>query len=147
MVSASVTYTTTVIGSGNHASLEVPDEVLQELGTNRRAPLIVTINEHTYRSTATAVAGECRVVFPQANRTAAGVGAGDTITVRLELDAGRREVEIPDDLSAALAHAGLLQTFETLAYSHRREHVRSVLEAKKPETRARRVDAVVAKLS
>ena len=64
------TYTTTVIGDGNHASIHVPDEILAELGANRRAPLKVTIGGHTYRSTATAVNGDCRVVFPQADRDA-----------------------------------------------------------------------------
>ena len=75
------TYTTTVIGAGNHASIHVPDEILAELGANRRAPLKVTIGGHTYRSTATAVNGDCRVVFPQADRDAAGAKAGDIVGV------------------------------------------------------------------
>lgn len=58
-----VTYKTRVIGDGNHASLHIPDSVLAELGANRRAPLKVTINGHTYRSTSTGVGGECRVFF------------------------------------------------------------------------------------
>ena len=60
-----VTYTTEVIGNGNHASIEIPNEILMELGANKRAPLKVSINGHTYQSTATGVAGKCRVVFPQ----------------------------------------------------------------------------------
>lgn len=77
---------TTVIPAGNHVSIAIPDEILTALGANRLAPLVVSVNRHSYRSTATAVYGECRVVFPSAERQAAGVSGGDTITVTLELD-------------------------------------------------------------
>lgn len=142
----SVTYSTTVIGEGNHASLAIPDTVLAELGTNRRAPLIVTINGHTYRSTATGVGGECRVVFPSRDRAAAGVGADDTVAVTLELDAGHREVELHPEFDAALRNAGLRDAFEALSYSHRKEHARSVADAKADETRARRIAAALVKV-
>ena len=141
------TYTTTVIGDGNHASIHVPDEVLAELGANRRAPLKVTIGGHTYRSTATAVNGECRVVFPQTDRDAAGAKAGDTVMVELELETGHREVELPAELEVALIAAGLRDVFEALTYSRRREFARQVAEAKAAETRVRRVDKVLAALA
>ena len=89
------TYKAVVIGEGNHASLHIPDEVLEKLGTNRRAPLKVTVNNHTYQSTATAVNGECRVVFPERERLAAGVDSPVEVEITLELDAGVREVEVP----------------------------------------------------
>jgi bifunctional DNA-binding transcriptional regulator/antitoxin component of YhaV-PrlF toxin-antitoxin module len=141
------TYTTTVIGDGNHASIHVPDEVLAELGANRRAPLRVTIGGHAYRSTATAVNGECRVVFPQADRDAAGAKAGDIVMVELELETGHREVELPAELEAALTAAGLRDVFEALTYSKRREFARQVAEAKAAETKAKRVEKVLAALA
>lgn len=141
-----VTYETTVVGYGKHASLHIPDEVLAELGANRRAALAITINGHTYRSTATAVAGECHVVFPLKERTAAGAAAGDRVSVTLELEVGRREVELPVDLSTALSAAGALQAFESLTYSKRREFARQVVEAKAAETRDRRIAKVVSEL-
>lgn len=141
------TYTTTVIGDGNHASIHVPDEILAELGANRRAPLKVTIGGHTYRSTATAVNGDCRVVFPQADRDAAGAKAGDTVMVELELETGHREVELPAELEAALTAAGLRDVFEALTYSKRREFARQVAEAKAAETKAKRVEKVLAALA
>lgn len=134
-----VTYKTLVIGEGNHASLAIPDEVLGKLGANRRAPLRITVNGHTYQSTATAVAGECRVVFPGRDRQAAGVESGQIIAVSLELDSGHREVVLPADLEEALVSAGLREVFESLSYSKRRELARSVADAKAPETRGRRV--------
>lgn len=141
-----VTYSTVVIGEGNHASLEIPQTILDELGTNKRAPLIITVNSHTYRSTAVGVAGTCRVVFPQKERAAAGAQAGDTVMVHLELDSGRRVVEVPGELATALAAAGLTDSFEALTYSARKEHVRKVSEAKADETRDRRIAAVIESL-
>ena len=139
-----VSYSTTVIGEGNHASLVIPDAVLTELGTNKRAPLIITINGHTYRSTAVGVDGECRVVFPQRDRDAAGAKADDTVTVHLELDSGHRDVELHPDLHAALVAAGLREKFEASTYSKRREFARLVDEAKAEDTQQRRIDKIIA---
>lgn len=141
-----VTYSTVVLGEGNHASLLIPDAVLAELGANRRAPLKVTINGYTYQSTATGVGGECRVVFPQRDRAAAGASAGETVTVTLELDSGHREVDMPDALAQALETAGLRDAFEALRYSKRKEFARLVTEAKADETRARRINTVLSAL-
>ena len=138
-----VTYATQVIGDGNHASILIPQWVLDELGTNKRAPLKVTVNGHTYQSTAVGVAGECRVVFPSADRLAASATAGDLIEVSLELDAGYRQVEIPDALRQALEAGGLWGTFSGLTYSKRKEFARQVAEAKAEDTRLRRIDKVV----
>lgn len=134
-----VSYRSTVIFTGKHASLHIPDEVLHQLGTNRRAPLKVTVNNHTYQSTATAVAGQCRVVFPERERLAAGVDSPIEIEITLELDSGVREVDVPKALADALAQAGLRDTYDAQTYSKRREQARQVAEAKAEETIAKRV--------
>ena len=142
-----VSYTTEVLGEGNHASLLIPEWVLTELQANKRAPLKVTINGHTYQSTAVGVAGECRVVFPQKERLAAGAVAGEIVTVHLELDSGYREVVMPTELVEALDQAKLTEVFAALSYSKRKELARTVSEAKSEETRVRRVHKVVEALS
>jgi len=140
------TYITTVIGHGNHASIEIPDENLKELGANKRAPLKVTINGYTYQSTATGVNGKCMVVFPQRDRTASKVKAGDSITVHLELDEGYREVVVPVELVSALKSKKLSRKFKDLTYSKRKEYVRQVFEAKADATRLRRIDKILNEL-
>lgn len=142
----SVTYTTTVIGFGNHASIEIPDHILEQLGTNRRAPLKVTDNGYTYQSTATGVNGKCMVVFPQKDRDAAKAKAGDEIEVTLELDSGVREVQMPPELTQALKAANLLDAFSALTYSKRKEFARQVSEARTDETRGRRIEKIIAAL-
>ena len=142
----SVTYETTVIPSGNHASIAIPDEILAKLGANRRAPLVITVNGHSYRSTATAVNGECRVVFPSVERKAAGASGGDRITVTLELDSGYRNVELHPDFEDALATANLRERFDALSYSARKEYARAIRDAKADDTRARRIAKAIAEL-
>lgn len=139
----SVTYETKVLGEGNHASLLIPDWVLEELQTNKRAPLRVTINGHTYQSTAVGVDGECRVVFPSAERLAAKATAGDIVQITLELDSGYRNVDMHPDLSLALEEAGLSELFADLSYSKRKEFARQVTEAKADDTRLRRIQKVI----
>lgn len=139
----SVKYETEVLGEGNHASLLIPDWVLEELKTNKRAPLKVTVNGHTYQSTAVGVAGECRVVFPSADRKAAKVSSGDLVEVTLELDSGYREVQMPAELVKALKSNGLTKIFADLSYSKRKEFARQVTEAKTEETRLRRIVKVL----
>ena len=138
-----VTYKTKVIGEGNHASLSIPNIVLEKLGANRRAPLKITVNGHSYRSTATGVGGECRVVFPQREREHANAQDGDTVSVTLELELGYREVDLPAELKIALSKAKLLKKFDALTYSKRREFARQVDEAKAEETKARRIQRVI----
>ena len=141
-----VTYTTVVLGFGNHAAIEIPDDILAELGTNKRAPLKVTVNGYTYQSTAAGMNGQCLVVFPQKDRDAAKAKAGDEIEVTLELDTGVREVQMPLELTEALNHAGLFEVFSALTYSKRKEFARQVSEAKTDETRDRRIEKVIAAL-
>ncbi|MFM2276913.1 MAG: hypothetical protein RIT12_309 [Actinomycetota bacterium] len=141
-----VKYETEVLGEGNHASLLIPEWVLQELNTNKRAPLKVTVNGHTYQSTAVGVAGECRVVFPSSERKAAKAASGDLVEVTLELDSGYREVEMPKELMTALKSQGLTKTFADLSYSKRKEFARQVSEAKTEETKLRRIEKVLTAL-
>jgi uncharacterized protein YdeI (YjbR/CyaY-like superfamily) len=81
------------------------------------------------------------------NRRAAGVAGGDEVHVELELDTEPREVVVPADLAAALDRDTSAQrVFNKLSYSAKRRHTLSVEAAKTPETRQRRIDAVVTSL-
>lgn len=142
----SVTYMAKVISDGNHASLPIPDEVLAELKGSRRSPLKVTINGHTYQSTATAVSGRCRVVFPSADRLAANVKGGDEVTVHLELDSGHRKVDMHPEFGSVLEARGLRAAFDSLNYSTRKELARFINEAKTDETRMRRIEKAISGL-
>lgn len=83
----------------------------------------------------------------KATIAAAGVEVGDQVSVEIEVDDEPLPTDtIPDDLAKALAAAKLTETFAALAPSHRREHVKAILDAKKPETRASRTEKAIAML-
>jgi Bacteriocin-protection, YdeI or OmpD-Associated/Domain of unknown function (DUF1905) len=127
--------------------IEIPDEVVAGLGAGRKPPVRVTIAGHTYRSTV-AVRGDRYLVGVSAeNREAAGVAAGDEVDVDIELDTAPREVTVPPDLAAALGNDAEAQRFfESLSYSQKQGYVQPIEQAKKPETRERRVEKAVAML-
>jgi uncharacterized protein YdeI (YjbR/CyaY-like superfamily) len=91
--------------------------------------------------------GRFLVPLSAENRTAAGVAAGDEVDVGIEPDTAPREVEVPADLADALAHDDAARaTFDGLSFTHRKEWVRWVEEAKKAETRATRLAKTVESL-
>jgi hypothetical protein len=143
-----VTFTTTLLqGEGkNVAGIVVPTDIVGALGGGKRAPVRVTINGYSYASTLAVMGGAVMVGVAAKHRLAAGVEGGQTVEVGLELDTTVRTVETPCDLAAALDAAGVRAAFDALAYTHRKEHVRGVVEAKAVETRRRRIDAVVQKV-
>jgi uncharacterized protein YdeI (YjbR/CyaY-like superfamily) len=109
---------------------------------------VATVNGYTWRASVTRMGGEFLVGLSRAVRQAAGVEAGNSVAVELELDATPREVEVPPALAKALAaEPEARAAFDRLSYTRRKEHARSVAEAKREETRQRRVEKVLAGLS
>ena len=142
------TFRTVLIRSGpNNVGIDVPEEIVLGLGAGKRPPVVVTLNGYTYRSSVAPMGGRFLVSVSAAVREAAGVAGDEEHEVTLVLDDQPRTVEVPEDLAAALDAAGARAAFDGLAPSHRKEHVRSVVEAKQPATRERRIQAVVATLS
>ncbi|MDR6438251.1 hypothetical protein J2790_003412 [Paenarthrobacter nicotinovorans] len=140
-------FTTTIVGDGNKAGIEVPPEVVDALGAGKRPPVVVTINGKSYRSSIAVMAGKYMVGVSSANRELTGVAAGDTVGVGLEVDTEPRVVEVPDDLAAALdAEPEAKAFYGTLNYSAQRRYVEPIADAKTEETRARRIAKVVADL-
>lgn len=141
-------FETTLFRVGNNTGIDVPPDILEKLGGGKRPLVNVTVNDgYSYRSAVAPMAGRSLIAFSADKRAATGLEGGERITVDLTLDNEPRIVELPDDLAAALDAAGRRQAFDTLAPSHRKAHVTSVEGAKSAETRARRVAAVLDKLS
>jgi hypothetical protein len=124
--------------------IEVPQDVVAALGRGSRPPVTVTVGGHSYRTTVMRMGGRFLVPLSAENRTAAGVAAGDEADVDIEPDTAPREVEVPADLAEALARDDVARaTFDGLSYTHRKEWVRWVEEAKKADTRATRLARTV----
>jgi hypothetical protein len=139
-------FRTTVELAGKTATgLQIPDDVLAALGSGKRPAVRITIGRHTYRTTVASRGGRFLVPLSGENRAAAGVAAGERVEVEIQADTAPREVTVPADLADALADDSTAQRFfDALSYTHRKEWVRWIEEAKKPETRKARVAEAVA---
>ena len=136
----------TIWQEGNHCAIPVPFDPKAVFG-KVRAPVSVTLNGYTYRSTIAAMGGRCLIPLRRSHREAAGVEGGQALTVRIELDTAKRDVEVPADLLKAMkARPPAAKRWAAWSYTRRREHVESIAGAKKPETRARRIERTIAAL-
>ena len=127
--------------------LEVPAAVVQALGGGARPRVTITLNGHSWQSRIAIMRGRNLIGLSNANRQAAGVMTGDEVEVDVELNAEPPVVVEPADFASALdADPVARAAYDRLAYSHKREHVLAVEGAKKPETRARRIEKALAML-
>lgn len=128
---------------GRNTGIPVPPEVLEQLGAGKRPAVAVLVNGYAFTSTVGAMGGRALIPFSAAHRQASGIGGGDPLHVELAVDDAPRETVLPQDLADALEQAGARPAFDALAPSRRKAHVTGVEGAKAPETRARRIAAVV----
>jgi hypothetical protein len=127
--------------------IQIPDEVVEALGSGRRPAVTVMINGYTYRSTVAVVNGVFMVGVSADHRAAAGVNGGDEVEVEIGIDAAPRVLTVPADFAAALdAEPTARRTFEALSYSNKSFHVLPITGAKTDETRQRRIAKSVAVL-
>lgn len=122
--------------------ITIPFDVEQVFGAKRVA-VRATVNGAVYRGSIVRMGGRYMLGIPKAFREEAGIEAGDTIKVTIEADDKPRTVDVPKELAAAIKKAGLSAAWEKLSYTHRKEHVRAVEEAKRPETRIKRIEKTV----
>lgn len=142
---AGKTFRTTIVKDGAACYIPLDFDPKPVFG-KVRAPVKVTLNGYTYRSTIAAMGGQVCLPLRKSNREAAGLEGGETLDVTLELDADDRTIEIPPDLETALTAAGR-KTWDASSYSRRREYAEAVTGARKADTRARRVEQIASRLN
>jgi Domain of unknown function (DUF1905)/Bacteriocin-protection, YdeI or OmpD-Associated len=133
--------------TGSGTFVIVPQAVTSSLGLRGRPKIQAVIASQPYRGSLMPTRDGFVLGVLRSIQQAAGVQRGDTITVELELDTAPRVVEPPADLTQAFgrdrrAAAG----WEKLSYTGKREIARSLEEAKRPETRERRLAAALERL-
>ncbi len=127
----------------NVTGIEVPPSVIEALGAGQRPRLKVEVNGYGFVSTIGKMGGKFMISLSAAHRSAGGLAGGDAVEVKLELAPEPAPLAVPEDLASALAAAGLAERFEAAAPSRCKEWVRTVEEAKAPDTRARRIRKVI----
>ncbi len=135
-----------VEGRGGGAFVTVPFSVYDVFGTRGQVRVKGTIDGHPFRSSIAPMGGGSHLLgLHKPTREAIGKSVGDLVTVALQADTEPRTVAMPDDFARALAKNPIAKTtYETFAYTHRKEYVQWIVSAKRPETRERRIaDAVL----
>jgi len=127
----------------------VPFDAQKFFGTRTRVPVRCTVNGFPFRTS----------IFPQGDgrhymvvnreaRDGANVRAGETVSIRMERDTEPRVITPPAELARALeANKAARAAWDKLSYSHQKEFARAVEDAKRPETRERRIEKTIAELS
>ena len=142
----SKTFRTTIVRDGSMCFIPLtfdPKEVFGRI----RAPVKVTLNGYTYRSTIASMGGFVGIPLRRSNREAARLAGGERIDVKIEPDSEPREVEPPQDLARALrSNKHRMKKWQSLSYTNRREMSEAIQNAKRPATRARRLAAAIQSL-
>jgi hypothetical protein len=137
----SLSFRTTLVPRGPAAAVVLDDEQVAQVGEGKkRFPVVATVNGYTWRTSVARMGGEFLLGLNGEVRTGAAVEAGDEVDVEVELDTAPREVDVPSELAEALAGDPIAgAAYEKLAFTHRKEYARWVAEAKREETKERRV--------
>ena len=140
---SSRTFSATIVRDGSTCFIPLAFDPRTVFG-KVRAPVKVTLNGYSFRSTIAAMGGPPCIPLRRSHREAAGLEGGETIEVRVELDTEARVVTPPDDFVQALeAQPSAWERWSGLSYTHQREHVEAIEGAKTPATRARRIARAV----
>jgi len=131
---------TIVDAGGGGAFVRIPFEVEQTFG-KKRVPIHAWIDGVPYHGTLVRMGEPCHIlIILKEIRLAIGKSFGDTVEIRLKEDTQQRVVEIPQDLQEALElEPQAKDAFKKLSYSHQKEHVHAILDAKREETRQKRI--------
>ena len=139
-----------VQGEDGGTWVDVPFGLKETYGKGNLVPIIATFNGiERYQGQLAMMGGAHPMLLVRSDvRSKLGVTIGDRIHVRLELDTAPRVVTLPDDAVAAVeANPEASASWEGLSPGNRREFARWIEDAKRPETRQRRIEETVRKLA
>lgn len=139
-----------VQAEGGGTWVDVPFDLKATYGKGNLVPVVATFNGRVrYQGSLAKMGGPTAMLLIRSDvREELGITEGDMVHVRLELDSAPREVHLPEDVAALVAeHPAAADGWAALSPSNKREYARWIEEAKRPETRQRRVEETVRKLA
>jgi Bacteriocin-protection, YdeI or OmpD-Associated/Domain of unknown function (DUF1905) len=131
-------------GDGGGAYVFFPYDTEKEFGTKGKVPINATFDGVPYAGSLIKYGNPLHMLgMLKAIREKIGKGPGDAVEVVLWKDEALRTIEVPAQFEKLLKREGLLPVFEKLSYTHRKEYCRWITDAKKEETRLRRLTKAV----
>ena len=128
-------------GTINAAFVDVPFSTEELFGKKGQVKIKALLDEKVeYRGSLAKMKSNCHLLgLTQEVRKQLGKTFGDKVTVKLWEDQEERIVEIPDDvLEVFEKNKKAFEMYQKMSYTHRKEYMRWITEAKKPETRENR---------
>ncbi|HYX41885.1 MAG TPA: YdeI/OmpD-associated family protein [Pyrinomonadaceae bacterium] len=134
--------------SSTATGITIPFDVEKTFGTRARVPVRGTINGFPFRSSIFPMGGCHFMAVNREMRAGANVKGGDHVNIVMERDDKPRLITPPLDLARALRLNKTAQAaWDKLSYTHQKEHVKAIEDAKRLETRQRRIESSVALLA
>lgn len=131
-------------GDRGGAHVLFPFDVEKEFGTKGKVPVKATFNGVRYAGSLIKYGNPLHMLpMLKAIREQTGTAPGDTVEVELWKDEEARAIELPADLSEAMNREGVTPLFDRLSYTHKREYCRWITDAKRDETRRKRLEKAV----
>lgn len=133
-------------GSGG-AFVTIPFDVERIFG-KQRVKVKATIDGEPYRGSLVRIGGRRHILgILKAIRGKIGKTIGNMVDITLLEDLEPREAAVPEDLQKALhAASGSYSLFQKLSYSHRKEYINWIDEAKRSETRKKRIAETIRRM-
>jgi hypothetical protein len=131
-------------GDGGGAYVLFPYDAVKEFGTKGKVPIKATFDGVAYTGSLIKYGNPLHMLgMLKGIREKTGKGPGDTVEVIVWKDEGVRTVEVPAQFENLMKKEGLLPVFKELSYTHRKEYCRWITEAKKEETRLKRLEKAI----
>jgi hypothetical protein len=144
-----LSFTARICKAGINPCVDAPPETYAVFQRRGFIPVEGSVNGESYRATLVPLGGgRYRLYLNGEIRKATGTDVGSVIKVKLNLDEASRVIRTPPDFAVALRAKPLAAAaFRKTTPSHRREILRWIINAKRPETRLSRINRAVAELS
>ncbi|MEJ0105277.1 MAG: YdeI/OmpD-associated family protein [Bacteroidota bacterium] len=140
-------FKTKIFQMGNNTGIQVPEKIIESLGAGKKPPVVITLNNYTYRSTVAVMKGMYLVSLSAENRAKANVAGGDELEITIGLDTAPGIVELPADFKKVLDKNKVAKTaYDKLAPSRKKAMVLSITDAKTEETRKKRIEKAIDEL-
>jgi hypothetical protein len=127
---------------GTVTFIRMPFDVKAVFGKGR-VPVRLTVNDYTYRTTICHMGDVWGVPLRKEHRENANVKSGEVVQVSVEADTEPRVVDVPADLKKFLQSGKVWDLFDKLSYTHKKEFVQWITDAKKEETREARKQRMI----
>lgn len=137
-----------IVSPPDNAGILVPAEVVEALAGGNHPKVSVTLNGFNYRSSVAKMGDDFLIPVSKARRAEGKLEVEVPYEIEIELDTAPREVEVPEELAAHFAgHPTIKAAWDAMSYSNQLRLVTPALNAKKPETRAKNIEKIIAQLS